>query len=60
MFKKWKPSFSFSVAYSPVNETQHESLLEPEEQNDIDFRLNNQQQKQFPLLIYWVCILQLA
>ncbi|KAG2201515.1 hypothetical protein INT46_002890 [Mucor plumbeus] len=54
MFKKWKPSFSFSVAYSPVNETQHESLLEPEEQNDIDFRLNNQQQKQFPLLIYWI------
>ena len=60
MLKKWKSSFSSSAAYLPVNETQHESLLEPEEQNDTDFRLSNQQQKQFPLLIYWVCILQLA
>ncbi|KAL9538513.1 hypothetical protein MBANPS3_010871 [Mucor bainieri] len=54
MFKKWKSSFSSSASYIPANDdTQHENLLAPEEQDDTLVESQHTDQ-QFPLIVYWI------
>ncbi|OAD02518.1 hypothetical protein MUCCIDRAFT_111907 [Mucor lusitanicus CBS 277.49] len=53
MFKKWNSTFFSSASYIPANDdTQHESLLAPEEQDDVSEP--QQTNQQFPLIVYWI------
>ncbi|KAL9540557.1 hypothetical protein PS6_010712 [Mucor atramentarius] len=49
MYKRWKSAFFPSASYIPANDdTQHENLLAPEEQDD------TAELEQFPLIVYWI------
>lgn len=49
MYKRWKSALFPSASYIPANDdTQHEILLAPEEQDD------TAELEQFPLIVYWV------
>ncbi|GAN10873.1 solute carrier family 29 (equilibrative nucleoside transporter), member 4 [Mucor ambiguus] len=54
MFKKWKSTFFSSASYILANDdTQHENLLAPEEQDDTAAEPQHTNQ-QFPLIVYWI------
>ncbi|KAL7314394.1 hypothetical protein PS15m_005969 [Mucor circinelloides] len=49
MYKRWKSAFFPFASYIPANDdTQHENLLAPEEQDD------TAELEQFPLIVYWI------
>ncbi|KAG1123590.1 hypothetical protein G6F42_010404 [Rhizopus arrhizus] len=49
MYKRWKSALFPSASYIPANDdTQHEILLAPEEQDD------TAELEQFPLIVYWI------